>query len=146
MPDNATRSCPDERVADPVLARLDGMRILLVEDSIDNQRLLTHHLRKSGADVACAANGLIGVSMATTRGPFDIILMDMQMPEMDGYEASRALRSLGLELPIIALTAHAMSGDRQRCMDAGCNDYLTKPVHVPSLLQTCSRSVILRAP
>jgi PAS domain S-box-containing protein len=110
-------------------------RILLVEDGADNQRLLCMQLADAGATVASALNGQIGVTLAKSQ-TFDLILMDMQMPEMDGYTATRELRLMGLTLPIIALTAHAMAEDRDKCLAAGCSGYLSKPVDEGKLLKT----------
>lgn len=119
---------------------LGGCRVLLVEDGIDNQRLITMFLRRAGADVALAADGQEAVRaalQARSEGHcFDVILMDMQMPRMDGYEATSLLRHEGYEGTIIALTAHAMSGDRQRCLAAGCDDYATKPIQRSALVRT----------
>jgi PAS domain S-box-containing protein len=115
-------------------------RVLVVEDGIDNQRLVAAILRKAGAVVETADNGRIGMDKALAaarRGsPFDVILMDMQMPEMDGYEATSQLRASGYRWPIIALTAHAIEGDRSKCLQAGCDDYATKPIDRNRLLQT----------
>ncbi|MGA3066626.1 MAG: PAS domain S-box protein [Tepidisphaeraceae bacterium] len=114
--------------------RLHG-RILLVEDGRDNQRLLRMQLSDAGATVVSAENGQIAIDLATTQ-PFDLILMDMQMPIMDGYVATVELRRTGLSTPIIALTAYAMAEDREKCMGSGCTAYLSKPVDEETLLRT----------
>jgi CheY-like chemotaxis protein/nitrogen-specific signal transduction histidine kinase len=107
-------------------------RILVVEDSPINQRLMTMVLNKVGAEVESAENGQIAFDLALAEQqvgtPFDIVLMDMQMPVMDGYKATHNLRSAGYKGPIIALTANAMIEDRQKCIDAGCDDYIGKPI------------------
>ena len=113
-------------------------RILLAEDGRDNQRLLSTHLRTCGAEVAIAENGKIAVDMVA-KSRFDLILMDMQMPIMDGYTAVKELRSTGCTIPIIALTAYAMAEDRKKCMASGCTDYLSKPVDRQTLLKTASK-------
>ena len=110
-------------------------RVLLVEDNELNRDMLSRRLKKKGFDVDMALDGAQGVEMAL-NGMYDIILMDMSLPVIDGWEATRQLRAVPVtrSTPIIALTAHAMSGDRDRAMDAGCSDYDTKPVEIDRLL------------
>ncbi len=110
-------------------------RVLLVEDNEMNRDMLSRRLKKKNYEVEMAIDGAEGVQMART-GKYDIILMDMSLPVIDGWEATRQIRSSdGLaSIPIIALTAHAMAGDREKAMDAGCSDYDTKPVEIERLL------------
>ncbi len=124
--------------------RLAG-RVLLAEDGPDNRRLLTTHLRHAGLEAVVAENGRRAVDLARAE-PFDLVLMDMQMPVMDGLAATRELRRLGLDLPIVALTANAMAEDRATCLAAGCTDYLSKPIHQSTLLQTLARYLRPGAP
>jgi signal transduction histidine kinase len=138
-----------ERSRSPETAPLSA-RILVVEDVELNQRLLAAVLRRAGATVDLADDGKQGMALAleeARRGaPHDLVLMDMQMPVMDGYDAVRALRAAGYTRPIIALTAHAMSTDRDKCLAAGCTDYETKPIQRERLLATCRRLLATEKP
>jgi two-component system sensor histidine kinase/response regulator len=115
-----------------------GLHILLAEDNIANQRVACTILEKAGHTVVVAETGKYAV-MLLDEQPFDVILMDVQMPEMDGFEATTAIREkesrTGTHTPIIAMTAHAMAGDRERCLEAGMDDYIPKPIQAPLLLK-----------
>ncbi len=115
-------------------------RALLVEDGEINRRLISTVLEQVGLTVSNAENGMVGVDMAT-RNHFDVVLMDMQMPVLDGYIASRKLRTLGFTRPIIALTAHAMEGDELKCLEAGCSHYVSKPIDIHTLLVTLAEAL-----
>lgn len=110
-------------------------KILLVEDNEMNRDMLSRRLEKKGFQVVIAVDGQKGVDMAKSENP-DLILMDMSLPEIDGWEATRRLKAnpVTAGTPVIALTAHAMSGDREKALEAGCDDYDTKPVDLASLL------------
>ncbi len=110
-------------------------KILLVEDSEMNRDMLARRLARRGYEVVIAVDGGQGVSLAQTEAP-DLILMDMNLPVLDGSEATRQLRAAPAtrSIPVIALTAHAMSGDRQKALEAGCDDYDTKPIELERLL------------
>ncbi len=117
---------------------LKGVRTLVVDDSEDNRMLIGHFLNGYGAEVEFASNGLEGCRKALT-GSFDVVLMDIQMPEMDGYTATMKLRESGFTKPIVALTAHAMGEAREKCLHVGCSDHLTKPIDVNRLINTVER-------
>lgn len=122
---------------------------MLIEDGPDNQRLIKHFLTKAGAEVTVLENGKLGIEHVTTNGqldgllcapfPYDLILSDMQMPELDGYATVRLLREKGCYQPIIALTAFAMQGNDRECLQAGCDDYLSKPINKVELIKRCAK-------
>ena len=110
-------------------------RLLLVEDNEEGREGLSRHLRRRGFEVLFAADGRQALEAARAAGP-DLILMDMSLPILDGWEATRRLKAdeATRPIPVIALTAHAMAGDREKALEAGCDDYETKPVEMPRLL------------
>ncbi len=126
---------------------LKGLRVFLAEDGPDNQRLISFHLVKCGASVRVFENGRLALEALTVDGtaegpllddpPCDIVLTDMQMPEMDGYTLAATLRAKGWKRRIVALTAHAMSGDAQRCAESGCDTYASKPIDRAGLIEVC---------
>jgi PAS domain S-box-containing protein len=133
---------PTETPIGATTLKLTG-RILLAEDSVVNQRLLSYYLRREGADVDVAGDGAAARDMALQAmfegASYDLILMDMQMPKLDGYAASAQLRSKGYKGAIVALTAHAMATDRQKCLKSGCDDYLSKPATRAALIEMARR-------
>lgn len=124
---------------------LKDIRVLVIDDALDNRILFRRFLERAGATVEHAENGLEGVKLVE-KNEFDILLIDIQMPIMDGYEATSLLRSKGFQKPILALTAHAMKEDRDRCLDAGCDDHISKPVDVNSLIASVHRYVYANSP
>jgi CheY-like chemotaxis protein len=118
-------------------------RLLLAEDDPGIQRIICLLLQKAGQEIDVAVDGQLACQMAeqsTAEGrPYDLILMDIQMPELDGYQATRRLRERGWRRPIVALTAHAMLGDREKCLAAGCDDYLAKPILMSGLQEVLNR-------
>jgi len=127
---------------------LMGKRILLAEDGVDNQRLISFHLKKAGALVTIVENSRLAVESLTIDktldgdlqdpAPFDLLLTDMQMPAMNGYASTQLLRAKGCKMPIISLTAHAMQSDMDKCLVAGCDAHLTKPIDKTSLIESCA--------
>jgi PAS domain S-box-containing protein len=139
-----------QREPPPCFEQCLGGEVLLAEDGPDNQRLISFLLRKAGIKVVLAGNGQEALDKALSRlsteseahpKPFDLILMDMQMPVLDGYEATRRLRQAGYTGPIVALTAHAMNQNRQKCLDAGCDDYMAKPIQREKFVELVARFV-----
>ncbi|HOW73579.1 MAG TPA: ATP-binding protein [Phycisphaerae bacterium] len=146
-------ACPREAQAVPEPGgrrALEGKVVLLVEDCPDNQRLISHVLRSAGAKVVTTDNGQMGLTAALNArdsgNPFDVVLMDMQMPILDGYEATRQLRDCGYDGLVIALTAHAMSSDRDKCIAAGCDSYATKPIDRAAMIELISGFLRARLP
>ena len=122
-------------------------KLLLVEDNELNRDMLSRRLQRSGYLVVVATDGNEGVAMARSENP-DLILMDMSLPEIDGWEATRRLKASPdtSGIPVIALSAHAMRGDREKALDAGCDDYDTKPVEMPRLLLKIETLLTRRTP
>jgi CheY-like chemotaxis protein len=122
-------------------------RLLLVEDNPDNRDMLSRRLTRRGFDLVFAADGAQAIELAASEPP-DLILMDLSLPVIDGWEATRRIKAnpATSAIPIIALTAHAMAGDKTRAMEAGCDDYDTKPVDLPRLLGKIAGLLGIEAP
>ncbi|MFG0244925.1 MAG: ATP-binding protein [Phycisphaerales bacterium JB052] len=122
-------------------ASFANARILIVDDGKDNRVLLQHYFRNTDAQTDFAHDGKEAIERIRQgiekQSPFDLVLMDMQMPILDGYASTQQLRTMGIDVPIIALTAHALEGDREQCLAAGCNEYLTKPISRAALFKAC---------
>lgn len=123
-------------------------RILIAEDGEDNQRLIQHHLNKAGFQTEFVWNGQQAIDRIKSQpaNSFSLIIMDMQMPILEGYEATRVLRAMGCTIPILALTANAFPDDRKRCLEAGCDEYETKPIDRPRLLRSIKRLIDQQSP
>ena len=140
---------PHGSPVNPMLPRLDCLRVLLVEDAEDNQRLFHRILTSAGAKVQIAGNGAFAIEifdrpevlfdLASGNAPFDVIVMDIRMPIVDGYESTREIRMLVFNGPIFALTAHATPGEEERCRASGCTDFQLKPIDRMALLSTVAR-------
>jgi CheY-like chemotaxis protein len=154
LPPSATHVTVSPKLAPPTkltpstpsaAKKLSDAMILLVEDGIDNQRLISHVLKHAGAQVDVAANGQIALDLIHQgKKTYDVVLMDMQMPVLDGYHATRQLRQEGYDMPIVALTAHAMADDQARCLEAGCDDYLTKPINRVAIVDVLGKQLARR--
>ena len=122
-------------------------KILLVEDNEANRDMLSRRLTRKGFDVVMAEDGEQAVAMAAAESP-DLILMDMSLPIIDGWEATRRVKATAAtrSIPVIALTAHAMAGDREKALEAGCDDYDTKPIELPRLLDKITALIARREP
>lgn len=119
--------------------KLEGIKVLLVEDGIDNQRIFSYFLRLAGANVTLEKDGAQALERIWAEKAFDVILMDIQLPLMDGYTVTEELRRQGYTQPIIAVTAHALAEERTRCLECGFSDYLSKPVDIEKLMRTVMR-------
>lgn len=122
--------------------------VLLAEDDPDNRIIIATWLRRMGASVDIAENGRVAVETAlaalTEEAPYDLVLMDMQMPELDGYGATAQLRSCGYRGLVVAFTAHAMDRDRAQCLELGCDDYLAKPIDRTRLREVVEKALAVR--
>jgi len=145
-------ACPDPGSGRPPLRTLPALRgrVLVVDDVPLNQRLISTYLERAGAEVTLADNGLVGCeafeAAAGGERPFELVLMDMQMPVLDGYDATRRLRAGGFDVPVVALTAHALVEERGKCLAAGCTEYVTKPVDRKRLIELCARWIGVDVP
>ena len=124
---------------------LKSNKILIVDDAKDNRILLQHFFKKTAAQIEFAQDGQQAIDAINAAiesdSPFDLVLMDMQMPVLDGYHATVQLRKQGITTPIIAVTSHALEGDREHCLEAGCNEYMSKPVNKSDLINACANLI-----
>lgn len=116
--------------------RLTG-KILVVDDVEENRTLMEYYLKRAGAQVTLAEDGKAALESLRGNHGYSLVLMDMQMPEVDGYTAVRSLRDQGFMTPIIAVTAHTLTGDREKCLLSGCDEYVAKPINPDTLLEKC---------
>lgn len=131
----------------PRQQRLLGKRILLAEDGIDNQKLITIYLRKAGAEVDVVENGVVAMEkLENNHHEYDLVLTDIEMPQMNGYELASTLRDKGFQRPIIATTAYVLEADRKKCLEAGCDAHVSKPIDREMLIATLSHWVSLTEP
>ena len=150
LPVQTAPACPEVKlVVEPVNGPLPRLKILLVEDNVINQQLAVKLLEKNGHEVIVAENGKKALALLE-QASFNLVLMDIQMPEMDGYAATRAIRRREqetlLHIPIVAMTAHALKGDRERCLEAGMDSYLPKPIDSESLLKCIRAALVAQEP
>jgi CheY-like chemotaxis protein len=127
------------------MTNLERIKILVVDDTINNQLLISKILQRNGADVELARNGAEAFQMAISETKFDVIIMDLQMPVMDGYEATRSLRRAGFAGPIIACSAHALEYHRMETRSAGCDGHLPKPIDAKTLVSSIQSALQSRA-
>ncbi len=128
------------RSTEPIKEQIKCGKVLVVDDAADNRTLIVHYISRMGYESDIASTGREALEKAT-HGSFDLILMDLQMPEMDGFEALNRLKEIGYQRPVVALTAHAMKGDREKCLKAGFDGYLAKPIDRESLLQVLTQFI-----
>ncbi len=138
--EEAERQTTDSIGEVPVEADLSGLRILIADDVEANREFFSLVLQRAGAECYYAGNGQEALDALFTAR-FDLVLLDMQMPVLDGYSAAREIRVMGLRMPVIAITANGTEDDKSRCHEAGCTDYLTKPITISQLLRGVAEAV-----
>ena len=131
----------DQDEGEKELPSLAGARVLVVDDNPHNQEIERYFLEEVGAQVEVVSNGQKAIQRVVSGEPLDVVLLDMQMPDMDGFTVAGKLRELEVKTPLVAVTAYAMVGDREKCLAAGCDAYLSKPIHQPELIETVAKYV-----
>lgn len=144
--DPASKNTPQKPIA-PNRPRLSGKRILLAEDGLDNQKLIAIYLRKAGAEVDVVENGIVAMrTLEKGQFDYDLVLTDIEMPEMNGYELASTLREKGFQKPIIATTAYVLEADRKKCIESGCDAHVSKPIDREHLISTLSHWIFAAEP